>query len=222
MYKKVLISEDIDTINLAIQLTLFQLAITDIQHVKYCDDALLRVKKAIRDNEPFDLFITDLSFEPDKRSVKLTSGEQAIAEIRKTQPNIKVIVYSVEDKKHRIKELYNNYNINAYVHKNRNSIEQLKTAITNTYQTETAYISPELKHLLANKTNFQIDEIDIQILKQIAFGYTYEEIANLFKQQNTIPSSKSAIEKKVNKLNDYFKANNTIHLITITKDLGII
>ena len=49
MYKKVLISEDIDTINLAIQLTLFQLAITDIQHVKYCDDALLRVKKAIRD-----------------------------------------------------------------------------------------------------------------------------------------------------------------------------
>jgi two-component system, NarL family, captular synthesis response regulator RcsB len=222
MYKKVLISEDIDTINLAIQLTLFQLMITDMQHVKYCDDAVLKVKKAINDNEPFDLFITDLSFEKDTRSVKLTSGEQAIAEIRKIQPNIKVIVYSVEDKKHRIKELYSKYNINAYVHKNRNSIEQLKIAITNTFQAETAYISPELQHLLEDKTNLQIDQIDIKILEQLALGLTHEEITTILKQQNIIPSSKSAIEKKVNKLKDYFKANNTIHLIAITKDLGII
>lgn len=222
MYKKVLISEDIDTINLAIQLTLSELMINNIQHVKYCDDALLRVKKAIIDNQPFDLFITDLSFEPDSRSVKLTSGEQAIAEIRKIQPNINIIVYSIEDKKHRIKELYNKYNINAYIHKSRNSIEQLKTAITKTYQTQTPYMSPEIKKILIKKTTLQINQIDIQILKQLALGTTQDEIASLFKQQNITPSSKSAIEKKVNKLKVYFKAKNTIHLIAITKDLGII
>lgn len=222
MFKKVLIAEDIDTINLAIQLTLSQLKITNIQHVKYCDDALLKIKKAISNNEPFDLFITDLSFEPDYRSVKLSTGEQAIAEIRKIQPNIIVIVYSVEDKKHRINELYNNYNINAYVHKSRNSIEQLKAAITKTFENNTAYISPELKHILIEKTTLQIDQVDTQILKQLALGKTQDEIARLFKQQSITPSSKSAIEKKITKLKDYFKANNTIHLIAITKDLGII
>jgi DNA-binding NarL/FixJ family response regulator len=222
MYNKVLIAEDIDTINLAIQLTLFQLMITNMHHVKYCDDALLKVKKSILDDDPFDLLITDLSFEPDGRAVKLTAGEQAIIEIRKIQPNIKVIVYSVEDKKHRIKELYRNYGINAYVHKNRNSIEQLKIAITATFQSETAYISPELQPLLGDKTNRQLDQIDIQILEHLALGTTYDQIAIKFKIENIVPSSKSAVEKKVNKLKDFFKANNTAHLIAITKDLGII
>ena len=222
MFKKILIAEDIDSINLAIELTLSQMLITGTQHVKYCDDALLRVKKALLDNEPYDLFITDLSFEPDARAIKLTSGEQAIAEIRKIQPNIKVIVYSVENKKHRIKELFSEYNINAYVHKGRNSIEHLKTAIINTYHLQTPYISPELKHSLAEKTNNQINQIDMQILRQLALGYTHDEIANNFKQQNLSLTSKSAIEKKVNRLKHFFKANNAIHLIAITKDLGII
>jgi two-component system capsular synthesis response regulator RcsB len=44
----------------------------------------------------------------------------------------------------------------------------------------------------------------------------------LFKKLNITPNSKSYIEKRVSKLKDYFKANNNIHLIAITKDLGII
>ena len=51
MFNKVLISEDIDTINLALTLTLEQLNITNIDHVKYCDDALLKIKKAIFENQ---------------------------------------------------------------------------------------------------------------------------------------------------------------------------
>ena len=35
------------------------------------------------------------------------------------------------------------------------------------------------------------------------------------------PYHKSTIEKRIGKLKDYFKANNTVHLISIAKDLGI-
>ncbi|WNM19135.1 response regulator [Flavobacterium capsici] len=222
MFNKVLIAEDIDTISLAVQLTLIQLGITNMQHVKYCDDAILKIKKAIQDNEPFDLLITDLSFEPDSRSVKLTSGQETIAEIHKIQPSLKTIVYSVEDKKSTIKTLYDDYKINAYVHKSRNSIEQLKTAITQVYSSNSAFISTEIKYLIADKEANKIDYADVQILKQLALGNTQDQIADFFKTQNINPSSKSAIEKKVNKLKDSFKANNTAHLVAITKDLGII
>lgn len=44
----------------------------------------------------------------------------------------------------------------------------------------------------------------------------------VFKQEGIFPNSKSSIEKHINKLRIYFKANNTVHLVAIAKDLGIV
>jgi two-component system capsular synthesis response regulator RcsB len=44
----------------------------------------------------------------------------------------------------------------------------------------------------------------------------------VFKHEGISPNSKSSIEKQVSKLKIYFKANNTVHLVAIAKDLGII
>ena len=41
MFKKVLIAEDLDSINGGLKATLGTLGIDDITHVKYCDDAIL-------------------------------------------------------------------------------------------------------------------------------------------------------------------------------------
>lgn len=68
----------------------------------------------------------------------------------------------------------------------------------------------------------RIDDIDIQILKYLAAGISQDEIIEIFKNSDIKPNSKSAMERKVSKLKDYFKANNTIHLVSITKDIGII
>lgn len=221
MFKKVLIAEDFDSINIAVKQTLEQLGVEEIHYAKYCDDALLKYKKAFQDNEPYDLLISDLSFVADYRKVEIPSGEKLIEVIKKLNPDMKVIVYSVEDKSYTIKSLFEDQNIDAFVHKGRNSISQLKTAIESLLYNK-KFISLELAHVLSGKSTNEIDNYDIELLTHLASGVALEEMEPLFKKLNITPNSKSTIEKRVAKLKDYFKANNNIHLIAITKDLGII
>lgn len=221
MFKKVLIAEDFDSINIAVKQTLESLGVEEIQYAKYCDDALLKFKKAKQDNQPFDLLISDLSFVADYRKVVIPSGEILIEAIRNLQPELNVIVYSVEDKAYIIKTLFEKQKVNAFVHKGRNSISQLKTAIETLLYGKT-FISPELAYTLQDKTGKEIDNYDITLLTHLANGVTIEDMEALFKKLNITPNSKSTIEKRVAKLKDYFKASNNIHLIAIAKDLGII
>lgn len=221
MFKKVLIAEDFDSINIAVKQTLESLGVEEIQYAKYCDDALLKFKKAKHDNEPFDLLISDLSFVADYRKVAIPSGEKLIEVIRNLQPELNVIVYSVEDKAYTIKTLFEEQKINAFVHKGRNSISQLKTAIE-TLLYGKIFISPDLANILQDKTAKEIDNYDIALLNHLANGLAIDDMVALFKKINITPNSKSAIEKRVAKLKDYFKASNNVHLIAIAKDLGVI
>lgn len=221
MFKKVLIAEDFDIMNLGLKQALEQLGVEEIHYAKYCDEAFLKFKKAVQDNEPFDLLISDLSFVSDYRTVEIPSGEKLIEVIRKMNSEIKIIVYSIEDKAYTIKSLFENQNIDAFVQKGRLSISQLKTAIENLLL-DKIFISPELAHIIQNKSINEINNYDINLLTHLANGVALEDMETLFKKLNITPNSKSTIEKRVAKLKDYFKANNNIQLIAITKDLGII
>jgi two-component system capsular synthesis response regulator RcsB len=55
MFKKVLIAEDHESASISVQKTLADLNVAhDIKNnVYYCDDALNRIKKALRDQEPY-------------------------------------------------------------------------------------------------------------------------------------------------------------------------
>lgn len=222
MLKKVLIAEDLDAINLGIEQVLKDLNIIDFQHSKYCDEAFLKIRKATLDNEPYDLLISDLSFKTDHREVKIANGDELIQKVRELQPNIKIIAYSVEDKSYRIKSLFDHAGIDAFVLKGLNSIAELKKAIHIISTSDQKFISPEVASALQEKNNYEIDDVDIQILKHLSLGTSQDEIIEIFKTSDIRPNSKSAIEKRLSKLKDFFKANNTVHLVSITKDMGII
>lgn len=222
MFQKVLIAEDLDSINLAIAHVVSELAIAEVHHVKYCDDALPKIKRAIADGNPFDLLISDLSFKDDGRKTSLSSGEELITAIKKIQPDIPVLVYSIEDRNYRIKSLFEVQKINGFVLKSRDSILQLKKAIQAIFESDELFLQQELKHLLLDKTADTIEEIDIQILTHLAAGIQQEEMEKVFKQKAILPNSKSTIEKRIGKLKTLFRANNTVHLIAMAKDLGLI
>lgn len=222
MFKKVIIAEDFDTMNLGIQQVLKDLNILNFQHSKYCDEAFLKIRKAAHDNEPYDLLISDLSFKADHRNVKITNGDELIQKVRELQPDIKIVAYSVEDKAFRIKSLFDNHGIDAFVLKGLNSIEELKKAINIISISDQKFISPEVASALQEKNNYEIDDVDIQILKHLSIGTSQDEMIEIFKNSDIKPNSKSAIEKRLSKLKDFFKANNTIHLVSITKDMGLI
>jgi len=221
MFKKVLVAEDIDSINIGLGQVLNELGITEIHHTKYCDDAFLKIKKANIDNAPFDLLISDLSFKTDHREVTILSGEKLIEVIKKENPSIKIIAYSIDDRPFTIKNLFKNLNIDAFIHKGRKSIDQLKTAISAIAANDNTYISPELSYVLLDKTIYEIDSYDIQLLKQLSQGVPQDKMDICFQELGITPNSKSTIEKRISKLKDYFKAHNTVHLVAIAKDLGI-
>lgn len=222
MFIKVLVAEDLDSISIAVIQALEEISIIEVHHAKYCDDAFLKIKKALHDNAPYDLLISDLSFKPDHRENRLTSGEELIEAVKKVQPDIKTIVFSIEDKSFRIKSLFNNHGINAYVSKGRESIPELKKAIQRISNNQENNYSDELSLILRNQSLFEIEAYDIAILKSLSKGYTLDDISVEFKDSGIIPNGSSSLEKRINKLKIYFKASNNVHLIAITKDLGLV
>jgi len=220
MFKKILVVEDIDSIGMGIKLLLENLNIETIYYVKYCDEAFLKLKKAYLDNDPFELVITDLSFSRGTREDKYTSGTELIAVIRENAWPIKIIVYSIEEKGYKIRQLLNDYLIDGYVLKSRDSAVQLQNAIALIYKDGT-YISPQLSHLNKPEMLPEIDATDLEIIKLLAEGLSQNEIVDAFKRENKKASSFSSVEKRIIKMRLSLQAKNTTHLVSIAKDMGL-
>lgn len=222
MFTKVLIADDIDFNDVGAAQILKELEVTEVQYAKYCDEALLKIKKAYQENNPYQLLISDLSFKADHQVNKLKSGEELIQAVKEIFPEIKIIAFSIEDRPHKIKTLFDDYQIDGYVLKGRNTIYDLKVAVQKAFDNERENISPELVYLLQDKTTIEINQYDILLLKKLSLGISQDAMESILKQEEISPNSKSSIEKHINKLKIYFKANNTTHLVAIAKDLGII
>lgn len=221
MFKKVLVVDDIDSINHAVASVLDAINVEQVEYAQYCDQAYLKGKKALLDGEPFELLICDLSFKSDYRREKITSGKELIAILKKEDPQLKVIVNSIEDQPHTIKTLWDSGNIDGYVCKDRQGMKELKEAILNIYEGNT-YNSPRIARSLKQENLILLSEFEIKLLTFISMGYTQDEIQEKFKQMNISPGSKSAIEKSLKEMRDEFGAKTTPHLIGIVKDLKLI
>jgi two-component system, NarL family, captular synthesis response regulator RcsB len=222
MFQKVLIVDDIDFNDIAAAQALRDLGVLQIDCAKYCDEALLKIKNADRENNPYQLLISDLSFKEDHRTESLKSGEALVAKVRELFPAMKVIVFSIEDKSYRIKSLFEKFDIAGYVIKGRNSMTQLKKAVQIIFDTKEKFLSPELNYILQDKTIQEIDNYDIELIKQLSYGIPQESMDAKFLELGIKPNSKSTIEKRISKLKIYFKASNPAHLVSIAKDLGLI
>jgi len=222
MFKKVLIAEDMDFINSGIKSQLANLGIAQIEYVQYCDEALLKLKAARLNNAPFDLLISDLSFDKDYLEQKITSGDELIKVVRKEFPSLKIAVFSVEDKQYRVQTLFNEHKINAYVWKGREGLRELKKAVQQLYNSERIYISPHVAGSISKSNAIEIAEYDIFLIECLSNGLLQEEISVILKDKNWSPTSVSSIEKRLKILREHFNASNPTHLVSLAKDLGLV
>ncbi|TRZ46112.1 response regulator transcription factor [Robertkochia solimangrovi] len=221
MFRKVLIADDLGSINAGVRSVAESLGIAEVDQVQYCDDAWLKLKKGVTDGAPYDLLITDLSFKSDHREQRLHSGDDLIAEAKQYFPELKVIAYSMEDRLQRIRILCNNFGLDGYVCKGRRGLQELEMAIGAVYDAQN-YLSPEVSQALHPRSDLEVEEFDVELIKQLSLGLSQDDISKLFRAHHISPSSLSSIEKRINKLKIQFKANNAIHLVAIFKDLGFI
>ncbi len=212
MFKKIILAEDFQGENQGIAEALREkLAIEDLQNELYCDKAFIRLKVALKNNVPYELLITDLFFEEDHVPRKLTSGSKLIKAARALQPNLKIIVHSMENNPLHINALFKEHKINGYVSKGRKGMLELINAIKEVYHNRT-YVSPQLN--LTDASNIvELDDFDRAILKELANGLTKKEVSDKFKKENRTPNSESTIDKRISRLYDEFEAKNTTNLL---------
>ena len=221
MFNRVLINDDHDAVVASVAQILHINGISEIKKTQYCDDAFLQIKKAELKGNAYDLIITDLSFKSDYRNATLQSGEDLIEQLRATGHKIPIIVYSMKDQLQKVRNLVKKQGINAYVCKDRNGSKELNEAIKAVSQGQ-LFLSPQVRKALQPKSKIEIDDFDIHLIKLLSKGLSQYEISDNFKSKNIFPNGLSTIEKRLNKLKIQFKAKNAIHLIAITKDLGLI
>ncbi|WP_224485431.1 DNA-binding response regulator [Robertkochia aurantiaca] len=221
MIKKVLIAEDIDSIGLGLVRLIEEEFNFEVVQARYCDEAWLKLKRAHIDKQPFDLLITDLSFKEDHRNETIEDGAELVRKIREEDLPTKVVMYSIEDRPVRIRSFYNDLQINGYVMKGRNSSQLMKEAVQSVLNGDT-YYPDGISEKIHGDDMMEIEDYDILLLEQLALGYSQDEISEKFKGEGIKPASLSSIEKRLNKLKIYLKAKNTIHLVAIAKDMGLI
>lgn len=221
MIKKVLIAEDYESTNISIQTTLAELGIGDPAYVYYCDDALVRIQKAMEAGDPYDLMVTDLYFDIDHRSQKISDGVALIRAARAIQPELRVLVFSAEGKPAIIDALYNQSNIDGFVRKGRNDARELKLAIgqigANQRYFPQFYLQATRQENLHDFTSY-----DIMIISLMAQGMKQKDIPDYLEQNQIKPSGLSTIEKRLNEIRQALKFSNNQQLVAYCKDIGIV
>lgn len=221
MFKKVLIAEDHEIANISVQKTLQELGIQTAKYVYYCDDAFTWVKNAQRDGEPYDLLITDLTFEEDHNPQRLSGGLALIQAVKEIQSQLKIIVLSAESRTAVIDELFKSRAIDGYVRKARRDAQYLKEALQAAHQ-DKLYQSPEIKQSIWEKNSHEFTTLDIHIIALLAKGILQKDIPHHLQQQQIKPSGLSSVEKRLNLMKEVLEFSKNEQLIAYSKDIGLI
>jgi len=221
MFKNVLIAEDHESASISVQKTLADLGIVRSDYAYYCDDALTRIKKALLGNEPYELLITDLSFEDDGHQQKISGGEALIAAARQVQPGLKVLVFSAEQKAAAISALFHELEVNGYVRKARRDAQELKKAIESIYKNK-QHMPAEFRQDIRqhNAHNFTADYT--VIIRLLSSGVAQKDIPAYLEQNQIRPSGLSSLEKRLNLIKEALAFSKNEQLVAYCKDKGII
>lgn len=220
MFGKVLIAEDHESSNFSVRKVLEELKIPNFDQVFYCDDAFKYIKKALK-SEPYEMLITDLSFEEDDKKQLIKNGRELIKCCREIAPELKIIVFSAEHRLGVIDLLFKELKINAFVRKARSDSQELKKAVEAVYKDQT-YVSHNLKLPVKSANTLEISNYDIILLNLLSEGVLQKNIPKKLQEQDIYPNSLSSVEKRINMMKLNFAAKNTEELIAFSKNMGII
>jgi len=221
MITKVLIAEDHESANISIQKTLDELGVRHIDYVYYCDDAIAEIKKAQQSGKSYDLLVTDLNFEEDHRAQELRSGSALIAKAREIQPDLKVLVFSADQKELTIKMLIDQLEVDGYVRKARNDAKELKMAIEHISQNRT-YFPRQVLQLIHRSNAHEFTEFDIAVIELLAQGVRQKDIPTFLAEKKIQPSGLSSVEKRLNYIREQLDCTNNEQLGAFCKDKGVI
>ena len=220
--KRILIVDDHQLVILGILYSLTKIGNFDVVTTNTCDAALDLILKH-KNDRPFEIVFTDLSFDNGTKATKLDGGEALIKALKNQNIDIKIGVITGHVETNRIYNVIQNLNPDAYLIKSKCGVAKLRYAIEK-MQTNDFYYSHEVHQKIMRRTIIQIqmDEVAIQILKELP---NQPKISNLevviLKNDGTLMRLRS-IETKLSNLRADLGANNNTDLVLKAKELGVI
>lgn len=221
MIDKVIIAEDQEFANLSVQKTMEDLKVQQYDYAFYCDDAFAKIQLAQKKGEPYDLLITDLSFEDDGTTQKINDGIDLIRAVRSIQPGILILILSGQYRPADIHNLFENNEVDAYVRKARHDVQELKAAM-NALSKGQRYYPRSLAQQMKRSNTYEFTEFDITIIRLLNEGYQQNEIPAYLKEHNIKPSSLSSIEKRLNQIREELGFSNNQQLMVFCSNAGLL
>lgn len=221
MIQKVLIAEDHESANISVQKTLEELKIFQPDYVYHCDDAALKIKKALQNGDAYDLLITDLFFEKDHREQSISNGQTLIKTVRREQPDLKILVFSAESRPAIIKNLFDELSIDGFVRKARGDAKELINAI-NTISHNQRYYPRNLPEPLERRNAHDFTPFDVTILSLMIQGKRVQEIPAYLKENGIKPSGQSSVEKRLSVIKEAYQFSTNEQLIAYCVKMGIV
>ena len=202
--------------------SLSNLGYTSISSATSCYEALHKIKTA-RTNDPFELLLTDLSFECSDANQDLDSGESLIKRLKKENIKIKTIVISAHSETNRVFNVIQNLNPDGDILKNDCDSSELGAALRRVLDGNQFY-SHEIhqKIMRRNLVQIQMDEIALQILRALPNHTKIANLEGVIKKANGDDLKLRSIESKLSNLRVDLEANNNIDLVLKAKELGVI
>ena len=194
----------------------------DVVTTTNCDAAFDLIKTHINSN-PFQLLFTDLSFDNITEESDLDGGEELIKAIRNNEFDIKIGVITGHTETNRIYNVISNLNPNSYLLKSKSSATEIGFAVQKMLANE-YYYTHEIhqKILRRNVVQIQMDDVAIQILKELPNHSKISNLEGVIKKNNGTAIKLRSIETKLANLRTDLNAINNIDLILKVKELGII
>ncbi|UEG51460.1 response regulator [Mucilaginibacter daejeonensis] len=221
MFKRVLIAEDHQMTSISLRKIIKDFSETDADYVYDCDDAYARIQIGLRNENPYDLLVTDLSFVDEGNSSTIKDGRELIQKTRALQPVIKVLIFSGEHKPEMIRPLFNELQINGYVCKGRQDSQELTDALKKVEEGR-IYMPSQLSGSLKKGPVYQFTAYDLILITLLSKGVRQKEIPTYLEGMSVRPSSLSSVEKKLNVMREALGFTNNEQLVACCKDAGLL
>lgn len=194
----------------------------EIETANSCDEAFSKIKASLNSN-PFHIVFTDLSFDNHHENNTLDGGESLIKALQQEKINIKMGVITGHSETNRVFNVIHNLNPSAYILKGNCSTDELTFAIQKIVKGE-IYYTHEIHQKLLKRAliEIQMDEVAIQILKELPKHAKIGNLEGLIKKRDGSAIKVRSIESKLAKLRTDLQANNNTDLVLKAKELGIL
>lgn len=220
--RKILIVDDHQLVIQGISCSLKEIGDFEIVTTTDCDEAL-RLLKTSQKNSPFSVVLTDLSFDNLNDDSILEGGEELIRAIKNNEINVKIAVITGHTETNRVYNVISNLNPDAYLLKSKCDATELGFSISKMLADE-VYYTHEIhqKIMKRNIIQIQMDEIAIQILKELPKHPKISNLEGLILKSDGTTLKLRSIESKLSNLRIDLNAINNTDLILKAKELGII